>query len=72
LLQIAKQSSDRPIDFEGILLMSILEIPVLIPLHVGIAMRDLNESHTSLCEPPRQQALAAKVFGNFVIQPVLP
>ena len=48
--------------------MALLEITVLIPLHLGVAMSDLNETHAPFCEAPSQQALPTEVFRDFVVQ----
>src|SRR5690606_33132304 len=46
LLQILQKTSNRLIDFQGVLGMALLQLPMLVPLHVGIAMRHLNEANT--------------------------
>ena len=43
---------------------------MLVPLHVRIAVRDLDEADSPLGKPPRQEALTAKVRGQGVIQSV--
>ena len=71
-LQVLEQAGDRLVDLAGVLLVPFLEVAVLVPLHERVAVRDLDEPHAALGEPAGQQALAAEVRGDRVVQAVQP
>ena len=68
--QVAEQAGDGPVDFQGVLLVALLEVAVLVPLHEGVAVGHLHEPHAPLGEPAGHQALAAEVGGDRVVQAV--
>ena len=67
-----QQAGDRPVDLAGVLLVPLLQVAVLVPLHDRVAVRDLDEPHAALGEAAGQQALAAEVRGDGVVQAVEP
>ena len=67
-----RERRDGAIDFQCILVMAFPQVAMLVPLHIRVAVRDLNEPHSTFREPPREQTLAAKILGHFVVHPVQP
>ena len=65
-----QQAGDRLVDLAGVLRVALLEVAVLVPLHVRVAVRDLHEAHAALGEPAGQQALPAEVVGDRVVEAV--
>ena len=47
-----------------------IQTGMLIPLNHAIAVRDLNKANALLQKPTRHQTLAAKVFGDRIIDPI--
>ena len=68
--QIGQQAGDRLVDLGGVLRVPLLQVAVLVPLDLAVAVRDLHEPHAALDEPPGQQALPAEVLGHRVVEAV--
>ena len=69
-LEVVQQPGDRQIDFAGVLLVAVLQVGVLVPLHLAVAVRDLNEPHARLGEAAGHQAHAAEVRGDGIVEAV--
>ena len=71
LLQVGEQAGDGAVDGAGVVAV-LGEVRVLVPRRVGraVAVRDLDEPHALLAESPGEQALAAEVLGDRVVDPV--
>lgn len=50
--------------------MPLIQIRMLVPLDLAIAVSDLNESNPSFQKTPSHQALPTEVFGDRVIDPI--
>ena len=66
-----EQAGDRLVHGAGVIAM-LLHVGVLVPGGIVrvVAVIDLHEAHARLAEPPREQALAAKVIGLFLADAV--
>ena len=67
LLEVTDQAMNRLVDFQGILRERFFQSTVLVPL---VAVGDLDEADAAFGESSCHQALAAKVLGGVVVEPV--
>ena len=78
LLEVTDQSGDRLIDLLSHISMATFQLAVLVPRVTTLAdlprtrqTGQLNETHTPLCQPASQQALAS-VLGRFLNRGIKP
>ncbi len=69
-LEVGEETGDGFVDFGCVLGVALVEIAMLVPLDVGIAVGDLDETDAALQETAGHEALAAKVFRDRVVDPV--
>ena len=70
LFEIGQESSDRQVHFASVLLVTVLQVGVLIPLHIAVAMTDLNEPHTRLGKSPSHQTHPSEIRVDWVVHPI--
>ena len=70
MFQVYQQTGNRLVDLQGILLMTHFQVTMLIPLHLGITMRDLDEANPLFRETTCQQALTTKILCHLLVQAV--
>jgi hypothetical protein len=69
-LRSVKQACDRAVDFPRVLLVSILQVGVLIPLDLAVAVGHLNEPDAPFGEAAGHQTHPAEVRGDRIIHAV--
>ena len=70
LFKIFQKASDGQVHFAGVLLVIAFEVGVLVPLHLVVVVRDLDESYAGFSEAASQQTHPTEVCRRGIVHAV--